>query len=310
MIGVENRSRVRNVEHFVSALGPGNGDDPVDEIARDRELGRHRRHPAQLAQFPKSSLFNYGWKCLLHHLGLELGEVIAVLFTQLPMNYPQLLLQVELALVLEHRAANIVVDLPLQPQQVDLARKELAQHLDQMSESVGFEERLAELEPDGNVGSDAECLALSGVRALDDRDDFRRNPPVEAHVFFERVHHPPAERLGLSGIFGGRSLERERRRHSAQHGSRGYVARHSGAGDAFNQYACRAGWKSRDLHDTPDHAGAMEVGGGGFLLLAVALCYQQDDLVFRESRLDCGQGTRAPDQQRDDYRAENDNIPK
>src|ERR1700674_5064056 len=33
MVGLENSSRVGDVEHLVGALGPRNGDDPVDEIA-------------------------------------------------------------------------------------------------------------------------------------------------------------------------------------------------------------------------------------------------------------------------------------
>ena len=174
MIGVENRSRVRDVEHFVGALGPGNGDDPVDEVSRDRELGRHRRHPPQLPQLAQSSFFDYRRQCFLPDLRLELGEIIAVLFAQLAVDYPQLLLQVELALVLEHRSANVVVDLPLEPQQLDLARQKLAQHLQQVPQRVGFEQRLPELEPNGNVRRHAECLPLRGIGALDDRDDFRR----------------------------------------------------------------------------------------------------------------------------------------
>ena len=51
----------------------------------------------------------------------ELGEVIAVFLTQLAVDYAELLLKVELALVLEHSPANIVVDLALEPQKLDLS---------------------------------------------------------------------------------------------------------------------------------------------------------------------------------------------
>ena len=38
MVLVEDRARVRDVEHVVGALGPRERDDPVDEVARDREF--------------------------------------------------------------------------------------------------------------------------------------------------------------------------------------------------------------------------------------------------------------------------------
>src|SRR6266850_1039320 len=114
MIGFENRSRVSYVEHFVGALGPRYRHDPVDEVSRDGELRRHGWHAPKLSHLSKCPFLDDGRQSLLPYLRLELGEVISVLFTQLAMDYPQLLLEIELALVLEHRAANIVVDLPLE----------------------------------------------------------------------------------------------------------------------------------------------------------------------------------------------------
>src|SRR5687767_9747342 len=182
MIGVQNSACVRDVEDFVSPLSPRDGHDPVDEVASHGELRRHRRHPPKLSQLSKCSFLYNGGQRLLPHLRLELGEIVSILFTKLAMDYAQLLLQVELALVLEHRTAHIVVDLALEPQQLDLTREQLAQHLQQLAESVGFEQRLAQLESHRDVRRDAERLTLSGLRALDDRDDLRRYAAVEAHV--------------------------------------------------------------------------------------------------------------------------------
>ncbi len=76
------------------------------------------------------------------------------------MNYAKLFLEIELALILEHRPTNVVVDLPLEAEQLDLSRQELAEHLQQMPQCVCLEQRLPELESHGNVGRHAECLPL------------------------------------------------------------------------------------------------------------------------------------------------------
>src|ERR1700716_3603415 len=101
MIGIENGPRVRHVEYLVGALCPRNRDDPVDEIARHSEFRRHRRHAAKLPQLPKSSFLDHWWECLPSDLRIELREVISVLLAQLAVNYAQLLLEIELALILE-----------------------------------------------------------------------------------------------------------------------------------------------------------------------------------------------------------------
>jgi hypothetical protein len=54
----------------------------------------------------------------------------------------------------------------------------------------------------------------------------------------------------------------------------------------------------------------MEIGRGRLLLLTVALCDQQQDLVFRQRGFDCREGSWSPHQKWDNYIGENDNIPK
>ena len=122
MIRVQNRARAGYVEDFVSPFAPRNRHDPIDEIAGDREFGGHWRHPAKLSELSKSPLLYDRGERFLSNLRLELREVVAVLLAELAVDYTKLLLQVELALVLEHRAANVIVDLALETQELDLAR--------------------------------------------------------------------------------------------------------------------------------------------------------------------------------------------
>jgi hypothetical protein len=64
------------------------------------------------------------------------------------------------------------------------------------------------------------------------------------------------------------------------------------------------------LHNASDHARAVEIGSGWLLLFTVALGDEQDDLVFRERGFDGRERSRSPNEQRDYYIGENDNIPK
>jgi hypothetical protein len=54
----------------------------------------------------------------------------------------------------------------------------------------------------------------------------------------------------------------------------------------------------------------MQVSGRGLLLLAVPLSDEQDDLVLGEGCLDGSKRRGAPDEERNDYIGENDNIPQ
>ena len=124
VILVENRPRVRDVEDVVGALGPRKRDDPVDEVAR-RPWIRETSATcgAAFAARAASRVFTASGSAFFVDLRLELGEVVAVLLAELAVNRLELLLEVELALILEQRAAHVVVDLSLETQQLDLARE-------------------------------------------------------------------------------------------------------------------------------------------------------------------------------------------
>ena len=127
-------------------------------------------------------------------------------------NRAQLLLEVELALVLEQRAANVVVDLSLEPQQLAFAAEQhLDEHLQQLLERLGLEQLLSQLEPDRHVRRDAQRLPLFGLGALDDPTISGGMRRWRLDVLLERVHHPPAQRLGL----GSSSAPGPRRRSGA-----------------------------------------------------------------------------------------------
>src|SRR6185436_2899024 len=140
VVGVQNRTCVSDIEDLVGALVPRDGDDPVYEITGDRKFGRHWRHPPQLSQLSECSLFDSRRQRFLADLRLELGEIIALVLAQLFVNDPKLFLEVELALVLEHRTAHVVVDFPLETEQLDFARQQFGEHFQQSPQGIGLEQ--------------------------------------------------------------------------------------------------------------------------------------------------------------------------
>ena len=102
---VEYLSRMAHVEHVVAALGPRQGEEPVEVVAR-------RRSPRERSAPCARSFRNLAQCARLHRLReplrldlrLELLDVVALVLAELAMDRLELLLQVELALVLEERA--------------------------------------------------------------------------------------------------------------------------------------------------------------------------------------------------------------
>ena len=101
MVLVEHPARMRDVEHVVGALLPRQRDDPVQIRAHDPGLGRHRRELAEAAKLaPRPRGDRLGQPFRLERRR-EVVAVVPFFASQLAVDRPQLLLEVELALVLE-----------------------------------------------------------------------------------------------------------------------------------------------------------------------------------------------------------------
>ena len=92
MIGIENGARACDVQHLVGTLCPRDRHDPVYEVPGNRELGRHRRHPAQFPQLAQRSFLDHLRQRFFSDLRFQLGEIVKVIFAQFFVNYAQLLL--------------------------------------------------------------------------------------------------------------------------------------------------------------------------------------------------------------------------
>ncbi len=134
---------------------------------------------------------------VLHRLGelarldlaFEVARVVGILLAQLAMDRLELLVQVELALVLEERAAHFLVELSLEAEQFGFAHEELIEGVEQRWNVRRLEKCLADLDTNGEVRRDPVRLSPDRVGALYERHDLVRDAPVERDVLLEEGEH-------------------------------------------------------------------------------------------------------------------------
>ena len=297
VVGVEHPARVRDVERVVGALGPGEPEQPVEVVARDRRLGGERGGAPQLAHLAQRAGAHRLGKPLRLDRALEVRRVVAVLVPELLVDRLELLLQVELALALHERPAHVFLDLPLQPEELDLRAEELAELRPELGEGRHLEQALPHLGPHREVGRHGERLPRLVVGALHHRDHLVGDAPVERDVLLEEredaAHH------GLRLRAGRRVAERgggDRRAQVRPPGLR--VARDAHPREPLDEHLRRAVGERGQLVDAPHHAHAVQVGRRRLLHLGGTLRDEQDLLVARARRLDRRERRRPPDEQR------------
>ena len=211
------------------------------------------------------------------------------------MDRAQLLLQVELALVLEQRPAHIVLDLAFEAEQFRLARGQFRERAEQVHQAGRLEQRLARLMAQGEVRGDAAALPFEAAGRLHQRRDFRRQAAMVRDVFLEQRQR--LARLILRAV-ARRHGERERTRLGAQELGAGDKLRDLSAREPFHQHPRRAVGEAGELQHAPQRPRAEQVRRRRVLHAAIALRHEQHQLVGRLGGLECRQRTGAPYQQR------------
>src|SRR4051812_34801259 len=118
------------------------------------------------------------------------------------MNRLELLLEIELALVLEEGAAYLVFDLPLETKQIDLRAKNVGELPKEVVQRSGLEQPLARLQLRRDMGRDAVRLTSRGLRSLHEPHDLRRDATMQPNVLLEEADDAPPERLELRRRLG------------------------------------------------------------------------------------------------------------
>ena len=292
---VEHGARVGDVEHLLAALVPGEGEDPVEVVAPHRRLGRHRRHAAQLANLAQRPRPDGLGELLLLDLRLQLPRLVAVLLAQLPVDRPQLLLQVELTLVAKDRAAHLVVDLPFEAEDLQLAAEHLLEGVVQLAQRRRLQQALPDLvsHPEVRRHHTRGPLIVAGGGHL---HDLRRDAPVERHVLLEALDRLPRASPGVRGERLHRPrLRRERR---PQHP---LLVRDPGephAGDPFGEDAHRAVREPGRLLQAGHDAHPVQVARHRIDRVHRLLRHQDEEPVAAPCLLHRRQRGRPPDEQR------------
>jgi hypothetical protein len=211
-------------------------------------------------------------------------------------NCLELLLQVELALVLEQRAAHFLVELALEAEQLDLARQYLAQSLEQLRHRGRFEQRLASLHANREVGGNAVRLPRHRVRALHYRHDLVGNPAMECHVFLEQREDTAGQDVHVRQIVRGDICLIGQRR--AQMARRGDVPRYARARHTLYENARGAVGQARGLDDSRNGANAVKIPGRRFLGVGATLRDQEQQSAFGRRRLDRSERSLAANDER------------
>ena len=180
----------------LGALAPRDRQDPVEIVAHDGGLGRHRRHLAQLLQLAGRLVAGFlGELGVLDPL-LEFGEVVlAVLVAELLLDRLHLLVEIIFALRLLHLALDARANALLDLQHRDFALHQRQAFLQPARDVDGLQHVLLVRDLHRNMRGDG-VGELREILDLRHRaDDLGRDALVELHIALEFGNDRTAERL-------------------------------------------------------------------------------------------------------------------
>ena len=241
----------------------GQGQHPVQEGAADGRLGTQRRHLAQLPHFATRTRQHHLGQLRRDELRFQLHHVVAIVVAQFAMDRAQLLLQVELALILEQGTTHVVLDLPLESQQLQLRRERHRELLEEHVQRWRIEQPLAHVELHVQVRRHQAGLLLMRLGAADQAHDLVGQPAMQGDVLLE--YRDRTTRLTLRVVAQCGRVHRIGLHVRLQVRARHRVARDLGAGERLHQHARGAVLQPRDLQDAREHAHAIQVGAAWLL---------------------------------------------
>ena len=198
MLLVEDRLRFGDVLLDLSLDPPRDRQQPIEIVANDRRLGRHRRHLLKLLQLGKRLVLGLFRQLRVLDLFLELGDIVALVgIAEFLLNCLHLLIQIVLALRLLHLALDARTDLTLDLENGNLAFHQRIDALQPLGDACGFEHILLV----GNLYGEVRCDRIGELRVILDLADVAQNLGrdlfVELHVALELRHDRTRQRLKL-----------------------------------------------------------------------------------------------------------------
>ncbi|GJD96834.1 hypothetical protein OCOJLMKI_4060 [Methylobacterium iners] len=306
MVLVEHHLGAGQILLHLRALVPRDAEHPVEVVAHDRGLGRHRRHLPQLLQLGERLLAGLLGELGLLDLVLELGELIpALVVAELLLDRLHLLVQVVLALGLLHLPLDAGPDALLHLEDGDLALHERQHALEALRHSRDLEDRLLVGDLDREVRADRVGELRGLVDLRDGGDDLGRDLLVELHVILELGDDRAGERLRLDAVA---ELVGERLGLGLVIGVRAAEAGDLGAAGALDEHLHGAVGQLQELQDGGQRADLVDGVGGRIVVARVDLGREQDVAVGPDRLLEGADRLFASDEERHDHVREHDDV--
>ncbi len=309
MVVVQHLLGVLDVFLDLAALAPRDRQHPVEIIADDGGLGRHRAHRAQLLDLGQGLFAGFLAQAGLLDAQFDLGHFVAAVLAlaQFLLDRLELFVQVILALGLLHLALHARADLLLHLQHADLALHHGVNALKAFDHVGDLQQLLLVADLDGEMRGDGIGQFGGIVDLVQRHQHFGRNLPVQLHILLELVDHRTRQRLGLAaftGIVGDHlGLDLEEIRVLVELDDLGALA-------AFDQHLHGAVGQAQQLQHRSDGADAVNVFGIGIILTGILLGDQQDLLVVLHDILERPHRLFAADEERHDHMREYDDVPQ
>jgi len=307
MVLVEQRLGTEQVLLDLRALAPRDAEHPVEVVAHDGRLGRHRRHLAQLLQLGRRLVAGFLGELGLLDLLLELGQFVAAILgvAQLLLDRLHLLVEVVLALGLLHLPLDAGPDALLHLEHGDLALHQRQHALEALRHRRSLQDALLVGDLDEQVRADRVGELRRLVDLRHGGDDLGGDLLVELDVVLELREHGARERLGLDAVaelvverLGGRLVELVRA--GEVHDLR--------AADALDQHLYGAVGQLQQLEHRGEGTDLVDRVGRRVVVARVDLGGEQDVAVGADGLLEGADRLLAAHEQGDDHVRKDDDV--
>ena len=307
MIGVEHLLGVVQILLDARLGAPRDRQHPVEVIAHDGGLGRHRRHVLELLELALGLFARLFRQLGLGDAGFELGDLVLalVVLAEFLLDRLHLFVEVIFALGPLHLRLHAGLDLFLDLQDRHFALHQPVDLLEPLVDREGFEQFLFLRHLDAEVTGD-EIGELGGLVGVGDgRERFLGDVLLDLRVALEFLVDRAGQRLGGGRVAHG-LVERDRLGLEE-------LGVLDEAGDlhpflALDQHFHGAVGELEELEHVGEHADAVDRIGLGIVHRGVDLAGQQDLLVVRHDLFERLHALIAADEQRNDHVREHHDI--
>ena len=306
VIFVQNFFGAGNIADFLGALLPRHGQQPVEIVAGNRGLGRHRRHGFELLEFLQGLVFDFFGHAGGFDLLLQFVEFALFAAAQFLLDGLDLLVEVILFLRLFHLALHARLDGAVDVQLLDFD----VEHVGDAGQALGGIENLEQFlllfDRELQVGGDDVGQLGRIFHAHGRNHGLVIQSLAQLHVLLEQgsdaLHAGFERRVG----FGAVARDADRGLHEALGVD---DLQNLAALDAFDQDFDVAVGQLQALHDVDDRADLIDLVGLGFIDGGVVLGGQENLLVGRQRLFQGSYARFAAHHERRHHERKDDHVP-